>query len=83
VTHDLGELHIHLRAQLTSALKGIAAALTAITRALADAANALRHPTPRQRRARTKALDRLARDQRNARWPHATRVKTTYHRRRR
>ncbi|MET7334331.1 hypothetical protein [Nonomuraea sp. NPDC005650] len=82
-TTRLDELRVDLCARFTPAFRQLGAALHGIGSAVAHLLNAWHHPTPRRHRAYLKERDRLARDQRNTRWPHATHAKTAYHRRRR
>ncbi|MEV3986628.1 hypothetical protein [Nonomuraea sp. NPDC049758] len=93
MTHDLRELHAHMRAQLAPMLRQLSAAAEQLGAAFHKLGPALRATllingtwhtiSPRQRRAHLKDLDQRARAQRNARWPRATHTKITYHRKRR
>ncbi|MER6514741.1 hypothetical protein ABT158_48590 [Nonomuraea sp. NPDC001636] len=93
MTHDLRELHAHIRTQLTPMLTQLSAAAEQLGAAFHKLGPAL-HATllindtwhtisPRQRRAHLKELDQRARARRNTRWPRATHTKITYHRKRR
>ncbi|MFG2076944.1 hypothetical protein [Nonomuraea maritima] len=83
MTNAPDELRVNPLAQFTPAFEQLGKALRGTARAFASILNAWHQPTPAQRRAYLKERDRLARDERNTHWPAATRIKTTYHRRRR
>ncbi|WP_433444587.1 hypothetical protein [Nonomuraea sp. CA-141351] len=83
VTSSLDELRVTLTIQLTPMFDQIGQAIRSLGRGFTHILDAWHSQDPRQRRILLKERDRLARDERNARWPAATRTKTAYHQRRR